>query len=143
MQHIGGAHRQGRAFHNDGAAPRLIGHLASGLLDVGQISRLPGSMAIALGGGVDRQEHHVGLADRAGHIGAEAQVATRHPAEHRFEPGLIHRQRPAPQIVPGIDALLIEIDDRDVEAGAAIGHDRHGGATDIARTDTADGLNHG
>ena len=68
-----------------------------------------------------------------------AFLAAAGTAHHGIEAGLIHRQTAEVGIVPGGDALGVEIHHRHLDLGAAVGDDRHGGAAHITRPDAADG----
>ena len=131
------AHGQGALFHHDGVAAGVGRHRAGRSLHPAQITGLPGTQTFGFGGGVHRQEDHVGGSDGRLHLGAEKQIAPAAAADHRIQSGLVHRQAAQIGIIPSGDALGIEVHHRHLDARAAIGNHGHGGPTHIARTDAA------
>lgn len=67
------------------------------------------------------------------------RVSAPHPFHHRSQAQLIHRQLAQVGIIPGGDALGVEVHHRYVNMWAAIGDHNHGRSAHVAGADAADG----
>ena len=143
LHRLGGAHRQGALLDHDGVAAGGDGHLAGRSFDPAQIAGLAGTDTAGLGGGVHREKHHIGGGDRRIHLGAEVQIAAPGPAHHRIKAWLIDGQKAQIVVIPGGDALGIEIHHRHLNLGTAISDNRHRGPAHIAGADTTDRTDRG
>ena len=134
--------RQRGLLDHDLVPVELREDLAGGLLPVLQVGRPAGALAEGLRRRVDGHEDDVGVADAAGDVGREEQVAPAGPADHLVEARLVDRQRVA---VPGGDARVVDVHDGDPRVRALVGDHGHGRAADVARADAEDvhGVGHG
>jgi hypothetical protein len=130
---FGGAHQQRALFHHHGVPGGMGGHGASAGFDPAQVACLAGTEATAFGGGVHGDEHHVCRGDGRLHGGGEVEVAAPAAAHHFGQAGFVDGQLAGIGIIPGGDALGVEIHHRHLDLGAAIGDHRHGGAAHVAR----------
>ena len=117
------------------------GNLTGTGLNPTQITGLASTKTLHFGGRVHRDKHHVGSCNRSIHVGREVKVATPRTGYDSIQPGLIDRQATQVGIVPGSDALFIQINHRDLQLRAAISNHRHGRPADITRAHATDPLN--
>lgn len=67
-----------------------------------------------LGRGVDADKNEVGLSDGVVDVGGEKEIATACLADDGLETGFIDRELVV-GTVPGVDAILVEVDDGDLD----------------------------
>src|SRR5690606_1230740 len=94
------AYGQGRLLDHDLVVGGHGGNLPCAELDVFQVGRHTFPLAVGLGGGIDRDENHIGCGDGCIHIGGEEQVAATGLGHHGVQPRLVDRQLGEVLIVP-------------------------------------------
>ena len=96
------------------------GHGAGAGFDPAQVAGLASTETRAFGGGVHGDEHHVCRGDGRFHGGGNVQVAAPAAAHHLGQAGFVNGQLTEIGIIPGGDALGVEVNDRLLDLGAAI-----------------------
>ena len=139
---VSGTDGEGALLDNDGVALGASGHLPSRGLDPAEIAGLPGTHAPGFGWCVDREEHHVGIRDRGIHLCREVEIPTTTASNDLVQARLVNGETGEVWVVPSIDALLIQVNDGDLDLGATVGDDGHGRAANVASTDAANGADH-
>src|SRR5690606_10223679 len=113
------------------------GNLPCTELDVFQVGRHALTLTVGLGGGVHRDEDHVGSSDGTLHIGGEEQVAAAGFGNDGIQPRLVHGKLGEVLVVPCRDAGGVDIHNRNGDVRAFLGNHRHGGAANVAGSDAA------
>ena len=125
--------RQGGLFHDNLAFVGNFQNVAGGLFPVLQVRCLSGAMTKCLCGSVHRHEDNVRFLDSCGNVGAKEEIAATGTLYHIVQAGFKNREVFA---IPGIDTSLVDIHHGHLHIGALVGDNGHGGATDVARTNT-------
>ena len=70
------------------------------------------------------------------------EIPTATASNDLIQAGLVDGETSEVWVVPGIDALLIQVNDGDLDLGATVGDDSHGRTANVASTDAAYSADH-
>ena len=90
-------------------------------------------MAKRLRRGVYRNENNIGILDGRRNISAKEQVAATGTLHDIVQAGFKNRKAIA---IPGVNSGLVDINNGYFYIGTLVGDNSHGGATDVASTNT-------